>query len=91
MAAILLPSLQIDGAAIEDLKLLQETKSWRNIIYHTMCRYIVAVYTLLLHLWLLLGGGATGSRASTLLVVLLAGAKQVFELDTTQGTVWHLC
>eukprot|EP00892_Ulva_mutabilis_P010758 jgi/Ulvmu1/8054/UM004_0291.1 len=49
-------------------------------------RYIVAVYTVLLHLWLLLGGGAAGSRAGKLLVVLLAGTKQVFQLDTTQGT-----
>ena len=50
-------------------------------------RHIVAVYVLLLHLWLLQGSGSSGSRASKLLLVLVTGAKQVFELDTTNGTV----
>ena len=70
--------MQNDKPAEEVLSLCQQL--WSH-------RHIVAVYVLLLHLWLLQGSGSSGSRASKLLLVLVTGAKQVFELDTTNGTV----
>jgi hypothetical protein len=70
--------VQHDEPAEEVLSLCQQL--WSH-------RHILAVYALLLHLWLLQGAGTSGNQASKLLLVLVTGAKQVFELDTTNGTV----
>lgn len=49
--------------------------------------YIVPVYALLLHRWLLLGNRAAGSQERDKYVnVLIAGAKQLFDLDVSKAT-----